>query len=148
MALKNPGNIDAAVSLTKEQFRYGFGNGISEDESDELFDKWAIPSPGRPPIPGGQRQLQPAGADEGRHQERGPRTAAAHHGRQGPHRPEAFSKSTYKQYQHLESTTELTEFADRGHSLTIDHGWREIADSVLSCLKGKGDLRRVAVAQA
>ena len=48
VALKNPGNIDAAVSLTREQFRYGFGNGISEDESDELFDKWAIPSPGRP----------------------------------------------------------------------------------------------------
>jgi hypothetical protein len=56
--------------------------------------------------------------------------------------PEAVSKSTYKQYQHSESTTELTEFADRGHSLTIDHGWREIADSVLSCLKGKGDLRQ------
>jgi pimeloyl-ACP methyl ester carboxylesterase len=48
VALKNPGNIDAAVSLTKEQFRYGFGNAISDDESDELFDKWPIPSPGRP----------------------------------------------------------------------------------------------------
>jgi hypothetical protein len=38
----------------------------------------------------------------------------------------------------LGETTELTEFADRGHSLTIDHGWREIADSVLSWLKAKG----------
>jgi esterase/lipase len=52
--------------------------------------------------------------------------------------PEAISKSTYKQYRHAEATTELTEFADRGHSLTIDHGWREVADSVLSWLKGKG----------
>ena len=52
--------------------------------------------------------------------------------------PEAISKSTYKQYRHSEATTELTEFADRGHSLTIDHGWREIAGSVLSWLKAKG----------
>ena len=51
--------------------------------------------------------------------------------------PDAISKSTYKQYRHTEATTELTEFADRGHSLTIDHGWREIADSVLSWLKEK-----------
>ena len=47
-------------------------------------------------------------------------------------------KSTYKQYRHSEATTELTEFADRGHSLTIDHGSLDIADSVLSWLKGKG----------
>jgi esterase/lipase len=52
--------------------------------------------------------------------------------------PEAISKSTYMQYRHAEATTELTELADRGHSLTIDQGWREVADSVLSCLKGKG----------
>lgn len=50
--------------------------------------------------------------------------------------PEAISKSTYKQYRHSEATTELTEFADRGHSLTL--GWREIADSVLSWLTAKG----------
>jgi hypothetical protein len=48
VAPKNPGNIDAAVSRTREQFRYGFGNGISAEESDQLFDTWAIPSPGRP----------------------------------------------------------------------------------------------------
>ena len=93
---------------------------------------------GLPAIPGGQRQLQPARADEGRHKERRPRTGASHPGRQDRTVPEAISKSTYKQYRHSEATTELTEFADRGHSLTIDHGWREIAGSVLSWLKAKG----------
>src|SRR6478752_8356989 len=48
VALRNPGNRNKAVSLTKEQFRYGFGNAISQAESDELYDKWAIPSPGKP----------------------------------------------------------------------------------------------------
>ena len=52
--------------------------------------------------------------------------------------PEAISKSTYKKYRKNESATELVEFEDRGHSLTIDHGWREVADSALDWLKGKG----------
>ena len=41
------------MALTREQFRYGFGNALAEQESDELFERWAIPSPGgrcsRPP---------------------------------------------------------------------------------------------------
>src|SRR3954468_16778517 len=48
VALRNPGNIDAAISLTREQFHYGFGNAITEQESSELYDRWTIPSPARP----------------------------------------------------------------------------------------------------
>ena len=54
--------------------------------------------------------------------------------------PEAITKSTYKQYRKSKAVTEIVEFADRGHSLTIDHGWREVADSVLGWLKEKGAL--------
>jgi esterase/lipase len=52
--------------------------------------------------------------------------------------PEAISKATYKQYRKSQASTELVEFADRGHSLTIDDGWREVADAVLTWLKTKG----------
>ena len=45
---KNPANKHRAVSLTAEQFRYAFGNAVSEEESDELFERWAIPAPGKP----------------------------------------------------------------------------------------------------
>jgi len=31
--------------------------------------------------------------------------------------------------------TDLEEFPDRGHSLTIDSGWREVADAVLAWLE-------------
>jgi hypothetical protein len=31
--------------------------------------------------------------------------------------------------------TDYREFPDRGHSLTIDKGWREVADTVLAWLK-------------
>ncbi len=48
IALRNPANRNRAVSLTKAQFRYGFGNALSAQESDELWERWAIPSPGKP----------------------------------------------------------------------------------------------------
>ena len=52
--------------------------------------------------------------------------------------PEAVTKATLKQYRHSEATTELVEFADRAHSLTIDHGWREVADAALTWLTAQG----------
>lgn len=48
IALRDPANRNRPVALTKEQFRYGFGNTLSEKESDELYERWAIPSPGKP----------------------------------------------------------------------------------------------------
>lgn len=135
--LRNPGNIDAAISLTKEQFHYGFGNVLSEDESADLFDKWTIPSPARP-------LFQAATANFNPHSET---KVAVHNDTRGPllltmggrdHTvPEAISKSTYKKYRKSEASTELMEFEDRGHSLTIDNGWQEVAESVLSWLKRK-----------
>ena len=138
VALRNPGNIDAAVSLTPEQFRYGFGNGISEEESDELYAAWTIPSPGRPLFQAAAANVNPHAQTkvETGNQNRGPLLLTM--GGKDHTVPEAISTSTYKQYRHSEATTELVEFADRGHSLTIDHGWREVADSVLTWLKGKG----------
>jgi hypothetical protein len=123
---------------TVEQFRYGFGNGISEDESDKLFDKWAIPSPGRLLFQAATANFNPHAQTKvgTNNEDRGPLLLTM--GGKDHTVPEAVSKSTYKQYRHSEAATELTEFADRGHSLTIDHGWREVADSVLSWLKSKG----------
>jgi pimeloyl-ACP methyl ester carboxylesterase len=45
---KNPANKHRAVSLTAEQFRYSFGNAVSEEESDALYERWTIPAPGKP----------------------------------------------------------------------------------------------------
>ncbi|HEX4476417.1 MAG TPA: hypothetical protein VH142_15125 [Polyangiaceae bacterium] len=43
-----------------------------------------------------------------------------------------------KQYRHSTAVTELKQFEGRGHSLAIDHGWKDVADSVLAWLKEKG----------
>ena len=48
IALRKPANRNLAISLTAEQFRYGFGNVLPEQESAELYDRWTVPSPGKP----------------------------------------------------------------------------------------------------
>jgi esterase/lipase len=52
--------------------------------------------------------------------------------------PEAITAATLKQYRHSTAVTELLEFEDRGHSLTVDHGWTEVADAVLVWLDKHG----------
>ena len=87
IALRNPGNKKKAVSLTEKQFRYGFGNAMSEAESDELYERWTIPSPGKPLFEAASANLSshsPAKVDTA-NATRGP--AADHRRRQGPHGP-------------------------------------------------------------
>jgi pimeloyl-ACP methyl ester carboxylesterase len=59
VALRNPANRRRAVALTARQFRYGFGNALSEQESAELFERWTIPSPGRPLFEAASANLSP-----------------------------------------------------------------------------------------
>ncbi len=136
IALRNPANSRRAVSLTPTQFRYGFGNALSISESAALHERWSIPSPGKPLFEAALANLlpgSPAKVDTGA--ARGPLLITA-----GGHDhtvPATISKQTAKLYHSSSSVTELREFPDRGHSLTIDSGWREVADSVLEWLAEK-----------
>jgi pimeloyl-ACP methyl ester carboxylesterase len=133
-ALGNPANLHKAVSLTAKQFRFGFGNELSEAESDELFDRWAIPGPARV-------VFQAAAANFALHSQakvntandkRGPLLLMS--GKQDHTVPDVTTRSTLKQYRDSAAVTELKQFEGRGHSLTIDNGWREVADAALQWL--------------
>ena len=50
----------------------------------------------------------------------------------------ALEKASVKQSHHSRSETDVIEFADRGHTLTIDHGWADVADAVLDWLERVG----------
>ena len=135
---KNPANKHRAVSLTAEQFRYSFGNALPEEESGALFEKWAIPAPGRPLFEAAAANFSlhsPAKVDTGNEQ-RGPLLLIM--GGKDNTVPEAITRSTLKQYRHSTAITDLVEFADRGHSLTIDRGWGEVADACLAWLDKQG----------
>jgi pimeloyl-ACP methyl ester carboxylesterase len=137
-ALGNPANRNKAVSLTAKEFRFGFGNAVSEEESDALFEKWTIPSPAKP-------LFQAAAANFSLHSEaavatdnstRGPLLLVS--GLEDHTVPDVVTRSTLKQYRTSTAITQLRQFEGRGHSLTIDNGWREVATAVLGWLDDHG----------
>ena len=139
---KNPANIHRAVSLTAEEFRYSFGNAISQEESDELHQRWTIPAPGRPLFEAAVANFSlhsPAAVNTG-NAERGPLLLIM--GGRDHTVPEVITKATLKQYRGSAAVTDLEEFPDRGHSLTIDSGWRGVADASLAWLDKQGFTRR------
>jgi len=135
---KNPANKHRSVMLTAGQFRSSFGNALSEDESNALYDRWVIPGPGRPLFEAAAANFSPhSPAKVDTRADRGPLLLIA--GGKDRTVPQAITKSTLKQYKRSPSENDLLEFPDRGHSLTIDSGWRDVADAVLDWL-GKHDL--------
>ena len=132
--LSKPGNKKRAVLLTKKQFRYGFGNALSETESRELFDRYAIPGPGKPLFEASAanfKKSSPAAVDT-RKQDRGPLLITG--GGQDHTVPEVVARAAYSLYSGSAAVTSYHAFPDRGHSLVFDHGWREVADYTLSWL--------------
>jgi alpha-beta hydrolase superfamily lysophospholipase len=137
-ALKNPANKSKSVSLTAEQFRYAFGNAISEEESNALYEQWAIPSPAKPLFQAAFAALTPhsEAAVDTKNSHRGPLLITA--GGQDHTVPGGVSRAAHKRYKHSTATTDLLELPDRGHSLTVDSGWQEVADKCLEWLKANG----------
>jgi non-heme chloroperoxidase len=135
IALRNPANRKRAVALSAKQFRYGFGNAVSAAESAELYERWTIPSPGKPLFEAASANLSPrspAKVDTG-NATRGPLLLTA--GGKDHTVPPAISRSTLKQYRKSPAVTDYEEFPGRGHSLTVDSGWREVAETVLTWLE-------------
>ena len=133
-ALGNPANLHKAVSLTAKQFRFGFGNELSEEESDSLFAQWTIPGPARVVFQAAAANFvlhSQAKINTG-NEKRGPLLLMS--GKQDHTVPDVTTRSTLKQYRDSTAVTELKQFEDRGHSLTIDSGWREVADAALEWL--------------
>ncbi|MEZ2294930.1 alpha/beta hydrolase [Variovorax sp. RCC_210] len=136
--LGNPMNVGKAISLTKAQFRYGFGNAIEQAESDALFEKWCIPSPVRGLFEvafanfTGNQASQVATANDGR----GPLLMIS--GTADHTVPDVTTQAAFRMYRHSKSLTELRQFEGRGHSLTVDHGWRDVAQLCLNWLERQG----------
>lgn len=135
---KNPGNRHRAVSLTAEQFRFAFANAVSEKESDELFEHWTIPAPGKPLFEAASANFDPHSPAKvaTENESRGPLLLIT--GGKDHTVPESVTRATLKQYRHSDAVTDFLEFEDRAHSLTIDSGWRTVADACLEWLTRQG----------
>jgi non-heme chloroperoxidase len=133
--LGNPANRNRAVPLTYEQFRYGFANAVSEEEAKQLYETYAVPTSGVPLFQAATANLNPwteAKVDT-RNPERGPLLIIS--GETDHTVPWAIASASYKQQQDNPGVTEIVEIKDRGHALTIDSGWRKVADTALAFVK-------------
>jgi pimeloyl-ACP methyl ester carboxylesterase len=130
--LRNPLNRKRAVALTYDQFRFAFANAVAEAEAKELYDKFAVPGPGAPLFQAAFANLNPwtqAKADTG-NPNRGPLLILD--GEKDNTVPWAIANASYKRQKRNAAVTEIVKIPNRGHSLTIDSGWREVADTALA----------------
>lgn len=130
--LGNPANRSRAVPLTYDQFRFAFANAVSEEEAKELYEKYAVPAAGKPLFQAATANLNPwteAKVDT-KNPERGPLLIIS--GELDHTVPWAIANAAYKQQSENGGVTEIIELKNRGHALTIDSGWREVADTALA----------------
>jgi non-heme chloroperoxidase len=133
--LGNPANRNRAVPLTYEQFRYSFANAVSEEEAKELFSTFAVPAAGLPLFQAATANLNPwtEAKVNSKNPKRGPLLII--NGEKDHTIPLSIAKASFKKQKRNEGVTEFAEMPNRGHALTIDSGWREVADTALEFVK-------------
>src|SRR4051794_18782990 len=133
--LKNPLNRGRAVTLTLDQFKYGWANALSDDEAKQLYETYHVAAPGVALMQMANANLNPwteARVDP-RNPERGPPLIID--GEKDHTVPWAIANGAYKRQKHNPAVTEIVKIPNRGHSLTIDSGWREVAETALEFVK-------------
>ncbi|HET9553389.1 MAG TPA: alpha/beta hydrolase [Anaeromyxobacteraceae bacterium] len=142
--LGNPANWGRAVALTYEQFRFGWGNALDEEEAWQLFRAYSVAAPGAPVFQAATANVNPwteARVDTA-NPERGPLLLVS--GNEDNTVPPAMTRAAYQRQRHNPGITELVELPNRGHSLTIDAGWREVADVALAFVRRHHAVRSAA----
>ena len=133
--LQNPANWNRAIPLTYEQFRFAFANAVSEDEAKELYTTYAVPAPGAPIFQAAAANVNPWTEVKVNtiHPERGPLLIID--GEKDNTVPWAIANASYRRQKRNPGVTEIKKIAGRGHALTIDSGWQEVADTTLAFIK-------------
>jgi pimeloyl-ACP methyl ester carboxylesterase len=133
--LANPANRNRTVTLTFDQFRYGFANVVSEQEAHDLYDTFHVAGPGRPLFQAASANLTSGKATkvDVKNPERGPLLFI--NGEQDHIVPNAVAHAAYKLQSKNPGRTEFTEIEGRGHSLTIDAGWADVANAALAFVR-------------
>jgi pimeloyl-ACP methyl ester carboxylesterase len=135
VAVKNPRNKNRAVPLTYDQFRYGFANALDEDEAKELYATFSVPGSGKTLFQAAAANLNPWSQDkvDTKNPDRGPMLIIG--GEKDHTVPWAIANASYKRERHNKAVTEIEKMPGRGHALTIDHGWKDVADKALAFVK-------------
>jgi non-heme chloroperoxidase len=133
--IANPANRKRSVMLTYEQFRYGFANAVNENEAHRLYEEFPVPGSGIPLFQAAFANLNPASeaSVDTKSPSRGPMKIIS--GEKDHTVPWAIANASFKRQRRNEAVTEIEEIKNRGHSLTIDSGWQEVADVALTFVR-------------
>ena len=133
--LRNPANRGRAVPLTYDQFRFAFANAVSDAEAHELYGAFAVPGSGVTVFQAASANLNPwtDAKVNSRNPDRGPLLIMD--GEKDNTVPWAVANASFKRQRRNAGVTEIVQVPGRGHSLTIDHGWREVANTALAFIQ-------------
>ena len=129
--LKNPRNKGRAVTLTFDQFKYGWANALDEDEAKRLYETYHVAAPGAALMQMANANINPfteAKVDT-KNPDRGPLLILD--GEKDHTVPWAIANAAYTRQKRNSGVTEIKKMPNRGHALTIDHGWQEVAQAAL-----------------
>jgi pimeloyl-ACP methyl ester carboxylesterase len=133
--LLDPRTRGRAITLTFDQFRYGWANALDEAEAQELYETFHVAGSGRALVQMGNANLNPAteATVDTTNPDRGPLLIID--GEKDHTVPWAIAHAAYNRQRRNPGVTEIVKMSNRGHSLTIDHGWREVAQTALDFVK-------------
>jgi non-heme chloroperoxidase len=133
--LVNPLTRGRAITLTFEQFKYGWANALDEKEAKELYDTFHVAGSGISLVQMGNANLNPwtEAKVNTTNPDRGPLLIID--GEKDHTVPWAIANAAYKKQKRNPGVTEIVKMPNRGHALTIDHGWREVAQTALEFVR-------------
>jgi non-heme chloroperoxidase len=133
--LIDPRTRGRAITLTYDQFKYGWANALDDQEARSLYDTYHVAGSGVALVQMGNANINPwteAKVDT-KNPSRGPLLIID--GEKDHTVPWAIANAAYNRQRRNPGVTEIVKMPNRGHSLTIDHGWREVAETALAFVK-------------
>src|SRR5262249_46505361 len=133
--LIDPRTRGRATPLTSDQFKSGWANALTEKEAKELYDTYHVAGSGIALAQMGNANLNPSteAKVDTTNPDRGPLLIID--GEKDHTVPWAIANAAFKRQRRNSGVTEIVKMPNRGHALTIDHGWREVAQTALDFVK-------------
>jgi pimeloyl-ACP methyl ester carboxylesterase len=135
-ALAHASTRRGIVTLTLEEFTYGFANTFTPEEAAAAYERYAVPETGRIFYEAGFANfaLHPPTEVQFRNEQRAPLLIVA--ADEDHTVPASVAKAQYKKYERSLAKTDYLEFEGRPHLFMVGDGWDEVAASIDSWLDG------------